>query len=128
MLVMSIKTISSNKRQQDEQSSPSNNTECFSSLVSLFSFCWFIAGNILKTIRINFKLYMKSIKFFTGCYWVYGVRSLIKFEDTVVDINFCNKTLYYFSFWLITSHFIVLGTAILILCVTSCYLCVVGRR
>lgn len=54
--------------------------------------------------------------FITGCVWVYRIYQP-EYEDTT-SILYCNKNLYMFSFWLITTAYIVLGI------VTGCLCCI----
>ena len=52
--------------------------------------------------------------FFKGCVWVYRIYKP-SFEES--DPEFCNKTVYVFAFWLITTAYIFLGLF------TSCICC-----
>jgi len=52
--------------------------------------------------------------FITGCVWVYRIYKP-SFEES--DPEFCNKTVYVFAFWLITTAYIFLGLF------TSCICC-----
>ncbi|XP_035230139.1 transmembrane protein 272-like, partial [Stegodyphus dumicola] len=45
--------------------------------------------------------------FITGCIWTYRVYEP-EYEDTSSPL-YCNKTLYLFAFWLVTTSFIVVG-------------------
>eukprot|EP00095_Tigriopus_kingsejongensis_P005909 maker-scaffold392_size185621-snap-gene-0.19 protein:Tk05909 transcript:maker-scaffold392_size185621-snap-gene-0.19-mRNA-1 annotation:"hypothetical protein L798_03698" len=47
--------------------------------------------------------------FITGCVWVYGIYKPIMDEAHRGDPNYCNVTVYTFSFWLITTAYIFLG-------------------
>ncbi|XP_043539417.1 transmembrane protein 272-like [Chiloscyllium plagiosum] len=58
------------------------------SLISLFSFIWFITGNV----------------------WIYSI-----YEPEYIDKtspNYCDKTLYFFAFWATTITYILLGIAL----------------
>lgn len=72
----------------------------WTSLVSAFVFCWFIAGNV----------------------WVYRIYEPIYVKNaTTVDV-YCNKTVYLFAFWTITLVYILVG-AFLVggCCVLVCF-------
>lgn len=64
--------------------------------LNLFLFTWFIAGNI----------------------WVYSNYKPHFTPPLHQPMNYCNKTLYLFSFWVITSSYIVIG----LLCLCTCCL------
>lgn len=64
----------------------------YDTILNCFLFAWFIAG----------------------CVWIYRV-----YEPDYIDSSsqiYCNKTLYLFAFWLVTSIFIILGLIIGCLC------------
>jgi len=55
--------------------------------------------------------------FITGCVWVYRIYPPVLAEDQSDDPRYCNKLVYQFAFWLITSAYIFLGLF------TSCICC-----
>lgn len=63
-------------------------------LINTFLFAWFIAGNV----------------------WVYGKYNSWQRSDTTLT-TYCDPTLYYFSFWIITSSYIIAGVCCLC-CIT----------
>lgn len=73
---------------QDEQS-PSKFHSCFSGLLGCFNLAWFIAGNV----------------------WVYRNASLLEEPRTCGDggSGTCDVLTYTFSFWLITSCYIIMA-------------------
>lgn len=60
--------------------------------------------------------------FFIGSYWIYNIYEPQYGKD-------CNKTLYLFAFWLVTSVYltvaIVLGVIFIVLLIKSCKFCIV---
>lgn len=75
----------------------------WNSLVSLFLFCWFIAGNV----------------------WIYSIYQ--PNYDSSSGTDFCNKTLYLFAFWTTTLVYILLGIVFLGGCCMLFCLCLCGR-
>ncbi|KAG8199876.1 hypothetical protein JTE90_015867 [Oedothorax gibbosus] len=63
-----------------------------------------------------------TIWFVLGCIWVYGVKE-VEFKETY-KLEYCNKTLYYFAFWVMNISFIVLS--LLIVLSLCCILCIVS--
>ncbi|KAM6970387.1 transmembrane protein 272-like [Aplochiton taeniatus] len=73
------------REQEDgEQSLASSLCTLWNSLVSLFLFCWFIAGNV----------------------WIYSIYPA-KYDEK--ETLYCNKSLYLFAFWSTTLMYILLG-------------------
>ncbi|KAI5615814.1 hypothetical protein C0J50_0495, partial [Silurus asotus] len=72
--------------QEEEQGGGAINTLCttWNSIVTIFLFCWFIAGNV----------------------WVYSIYE--PSYDTHTP-EYCAKTLYLFAFWTITLVYIIIG-------------------
>nr|XP_042903306.1 transmembrane protein 272 [Parasteatoda tepidariorum] len=73
-----------------------------------------------KVIDCTLEIFL-IIWFVLGCIWVYGVPAEIDFHDTYKD-EYCNKTVYYFAFWILNLSFILLLllvviTLFVILCV-----------
>lgn len=66
--------------------------KCFDGLLDLFVFSWFIAGN----------------------YWIYHINS--PSYDKHNGDQYCNKSLYLFAFWIMTSTYIIAGLLCLCLC------------
>lgn len=59
-----------------------------------------------------------TIWFIVGCVWVYGAHSEVEFKDPEKP-EYCHKTLYYFSFWILNLSFIFLG---LLVFLSICFL------
>lgn len=93
--MLSLKIGSLRSRQADLEVPDSSLNASIRSLITSFLICWFI----------------------TGCYWVYGAYEP-NFKDPS-SLNFCNYTLYAFSFWLLSSVFIFVGSVIFLLCCIS---------
>ena len=66
--------------------------KCCDSVLDLFTFCWFIAGN----------------------YWIYHINK--PSYDSSHGNDYCNKTLYLFAFWITTCTYIVAGFLCCCLC------------
>jgi hypothetical protein len=67
----------------------------------LFTFGWFIAGNV----------------------WVYGIYSRVAYDDLIPD-TYCSQVCYLFSFWAITLTWIF--AALLCLCMCGVIVLAVG--
>ncbi|XP_077984092.1 transmembrane protein 272-like [Glandiceps talaboti] len=78
-------------------------TGCFSGLISLFLTAWFIAGNV----------------------WIYRTHEPSYDSETE---NYCDKTLYLFSFWLMTTSYIFTGLACCIGILCGCIAACVGGK
>ncbi|XP_033746204.1 transmembrane protein 272-like [Pecten maximus] len=88
---------------EDEKKQPTNP---FDSLVNLFLFAWFICGNV----------------------WVYGLKDEWVSSPATAG-NYCHPTLYYFSFWVITTTYIMMGVGCLVACIMiGVFCCVVGKN
>ncbi|KAM9501204.1 transmembrane protein 272-like isoform 2-T6 [Clarias gariepinus] len=70
-------------------------------LVSSFTFCWFIAGSV----------------------WIYSIYPP-NYNSTLVDVPYCNKTLYLFAFWTTTLMYILLAVVFMCGCCYLICLCV----
>ncbi|XP_068569438.1 transmembrane protein 272-like [Cebidichthys violaceus] len=79
-----------------------NLVKTLSFFVSLFIFCWFIAGNV----------------------WIYSIYEP-NYNNTGSMDTYCNKTLYLFAFWTNNLFYILLGFSILSSCCT-CLQCAAG--
>jgi hypothetical protein len=73
------------------------------SLFGLFTFGWFIAGNI----------------------WVYG-NAWPHTDTDVTDPMYCHRTLYMFAFWLLTATYIMLGVGIFLACCVGICVTIIG--
>jgi len=87
------------KRSTDEQHEIGKKG-CLSSLIDLFLFAWFIAGNV----------------------WVYSIYKTVQYDPANMEF-YCHKTCYLFSFWIITISWIMTG---FLCCCCCCILVVVG--
>ncbi|XP_069141643.1 transmembrane protein 272-like [Argopecten irradians] len=96
----------SRKDEQDgNQAEKKQATNPFDSLLNLFLFAWFICGNV----------------------WVYGLKD--KWVSSPVTAgNYCHPTLYYFSFWIITSTYILMGVGCLVGCIIIGIVCCVSCK
>ncbi|XP_051284817.1 transmembrane protein 272-like [Dicentrarchus labrax] len=66
----------------------------WNSLMSLFLFCWFIAGNV----------------------WIYSIYEP-NYNKNTTDVDpYCDKTLYLFAFWTTSLTYIFLGLALVCSC------------
>ncbi|KAG9351686.1 hypothetical protein JZ751_022937 [Albula glossodonta] len=84
-----------------EQNALSSICTAWNSLVSLFLFCWFIAGNV----------------------WIYSIYAP-SYDQT--DPKHCNKTLYLFAFWTTTLVYIMLGVLMAVGCLVLVCMCLCG--
>ena len=86
----------SNDNDNEERNITCNCCECFISTLSLFTFGWFIAGNI----------------------WIYSAFEPNYYDTSHVD--YCHKTLYLYAFWMTTALYILVA---MFLCCTFCMAC-----
>ncbi|XP_034148872.1 transmembrane protein 272-like [Esox lucius] len=92
------------KEQEDgEQSGLSTLCTTWNSLVSLFLFCWFIAGNV----------------------WIYSIYPANYKEE---EPPYCNKTLYLFAFWSTSLVYIFIGVILAGGCCVLLCMCLCGGR
>ena len=70
----------------------------FDSFISLFILVWFICGNI----------------------WIYSIMNEVKYNKNTNNEFYCSKTTYLFSFWLVTSIYILVGLGCFVFCFTIC--------
>lgn len=92
-----------NKRKEGEEEKQSGTGP--EQIINCFLFAWFIAGNV----------------------WVYRTYDDWQSSNSMLD-TYCNPTLYYFSFWIITSTYIVMGL-LLVICLAVCIcMCVCGKK
>lgn len=98
-----FKIISRCSKSQEKREKDQTKPHPLNTLIGLFNFIWFICGNV----------------------WVYGTTDYN--TDDPKTNNYCNATLYWFSFWLITSTYILFGLIILggiLSCTLYCFCCV----
>ncbi|KPP58797.1 hypothetical protein Z043_123345 [Scleropages formosus] len=86
-----------------EQRPLSSLCTAWNSLVSIFLFCWFIAGNV----------------------WIYSIYP--PNYDGSNGAPYCNKTLYLFAFWTTTLVYILVGAALVVCCCVLLCMCLLGR-
>ncbi|XP_047672949.1 transmembrane protein 272-like isoform X2 [Tachysurus fulvidraco] len=77
----------------------------WTSLVSVFTFCWLIAGSV----------------------WIYSIYPP-NYNSTVVGKPYCNKTLYLFAFWTTTVGYIILGILLVVYCCFLVCVCVCSSK
>ncbi|XP_074479861.1 transmembrane protein 272-like isoform X2 [Sebastes fasciatus] len=74
-----------------------NQSKAWGCLVSLFFFCWFIAGNV----------------------WIYSIYEP-NYNNTISSMDtYCNKTLYLFAFWTTNLFYILLGFVLFSSCCSA---------
>ncbi|XP_060768865.1 transmembrane protein 272-like isoform X2 [Neoarius graeffei] len=90
--------------QEGENGGGAISTLCttWNSLVTLFLFCWFIAGNV----------------------WIYSIYEPSYDQHTV---QYCAKTLYLFAFWTVTLVYIIIGLIITAGCCIMVCMCLCSR-
>ncbi|OWF55882.1 uncharacterized protein LOC110454841 [Mizuhopecten yessoensis] len=94
-------SVKSRKEQTDGAEAENNKTtNPFDSILNLFLFAWFICGNV----------------------WVYGLKDEWVSSPTTAG-NYCHPTLYYFSFWIITLAYIMMGVGCLFGCLITVIIC-----
>lgn len=76
-------------------------------------------GNKILTIFDSFLSIAIIIWFICGNIWTYSNYSKVQTADPLKD-NYCHSVVYYFSFWIITSIYILLILACIIFCCTIC--------
>lgn len=86
---------------QNDNSTLKTLSSIWNSLLSGFTICWFIAGSV----------------------WVYSIYPP-NYNSTVVDVPYCNKTLYLFAFWTTTLVYILFAVVIVGTCCCVVYMCV----
>lgn len=93
------------KRKKNEEDTEQNKkpNPC-DSVISTFLLAWFIAG----------------------CVWTYRVYDDYQSVDPTLD-NYCNETVYLFTFWLLNITWILLGLAFVCCCCGICIACFVSK-
>lgn len=91
-----VQRINSLKKGEEKSSSTAMNV--FDSLMSMFIAGWFVCGNI----------------------WTYNIRNQVQFDNKLDLATYCSKTTFLFSFWLITSIYILICVGCLTFCITVC--------
>ncbi|KAK3099159.1 hypothetical protein FSP39_000288, partial [Pinctada imbricata] len=107
-LVISIIKSCTKKKGDDDDEEKKNSpfVTCIDSLINLFNTVWFICGNV----------------------WVYSTQDDFVRSPTTSQ-NYCDPTLFYFAFWIITTTYIVIGVAILFCCIFFCVsLCCIAKK
>ncbi|XP_046876877.1 transmembrane protein 272-like [Hypomesus transpacificus] len=92
----------SKESEEGGQSPLSSFCAAWNSLVSLFLFCWFIAGNV----------------------WIYSIYPA-NYDATKPP--YCDKTLYMFAFWTTTLVYIFIGALFVGGCCVLIVMCLCGR-
>ena len=101
----------------DDDSSERNQGHSAQSLISCFLCGWFITGKIINRVNSLTHSRHEQIELLSGCVWVYRIYKPLMEEEYREEPNYCNKTVYIFAFWLITTAYIFLGLF------TSCICC-----
>jgi hypothetical protein len=100
--LMSFKTksvVNTSVVVENHQSSMSTILNVFDSFMTLFLIIWFICGNI----------------------WVYSNLSRVQFSDHLLETTFCSKLTFMFSFWMITSIYLLVALGCVFFCCTICF-------
>ncbi|KAJ8401729.1 hypothetical protein AAFF_G00377000 [Aldrovandia affinis] len=91
------------KREDGEKNTLSSICTMWNSLVSLFLFCWFIAGNV----------------------WIYSIYAP-NYDPT--DPKYCDRTVYLFAFWITTLVYVLIAVLLAGGCCALICMCLCGRR
>ncbi|XP_076468562.1 uncharacterized protein LOC143299238 isoform X2 [Babylonia areolata] len=83
------------QKKEDEDDENKRKVHPLESFIDCFVFAWFIAGNV----------------------WVYRTKGEFNDTDVTAD-NYCDPTLYWFAFWMITAVYIIIGC-----CCCCCCFC-----
>lgn len=97
-IIKNLSTLIQRIKALNNVESTSTFINVFDSFMTLFLIVWFLCGN----------------------YWVYHDNSLIQYTNRELETTYCDKTTYLFSFWLITSIYMLIGAGILVFCFTVC--------
>ncbi|XP_059831146.1 transmembrane protein 272-like isoform X2 [Hypanus sabinus] len=99
-VITTLKSCGSSEENSMEVAHKSGNA--WWTLCSIFSFVWFICGNV----------------------WIYSI-----YEPEYINKlspNYCDKTLYLFAFWLTTIMYILLGLTLVLSCCWLIVICAIG--
>lgn len=114
LLHLSVR-VRERQEERDEERVRQSSTQ---TLINCFMLGWFIIGNTIATTWIPHRSIRLTIfiSLWSGSMWVYK-----EFEPNYdpKQGKYCNKTLYLFAFWLITSVYIALGVITACLCSIS---------
>lgn len=99
-LFMLARQIINKARKSDNKDGGVNPIEC---ILQTFLLAWFIAGNV----------------------WVYRTYKFVKYDKDAGD-DYCDKLLYLFSFWTITSSYIMMAAGCVLCCVCIICIAIVG--
>ena len=88
----------------------------FSVLISLFALAWFIAGIYAREKYLKFFMLQIYIFFLKGNVWVFSNHSKVQYNDASSVSNYCDRTTYLFSFWIIVGPYILSAISLLIVC------------
>ncbi|XP_060606648.1 transmembrane protein 272-like isoform X2 [Ruditapes philippinarum] len=93
-ILKNLLSIGQRCKNRDEEDSDEKNTKPnpVDGIVGCFLLAWFIAGNV----------------------WVYRTHNEWS-KDSSAD-NYCDPTLYWFAFWIVTSTYIILGVVLCLVC------------
>ncbi|KAK3100334.1 hypothetical protein FSP39_018298, partial [Pinctada imbricata] len=111
LIISMANNCSKKKKKDDEQEDEKTSKKpsvltSIDSLINLFLTIWFILGNV----------------------WVYSTYDDFVREPTTSQ-NYCDPTLYYFAFWIITLTYILIGVAIIFCCTFFCVtICCVAKK
>lgn len=96
-IIKNISTLIERIKSQDDGRTGNKILNIFDSLLTILIVVWFICGNI----------------------WTYSNYRKVQTVDTSRD-DYCHSIVYYFTFWIITSIYILIVLACLIFCCTIC--------
>ncbi len=100
-LIQRIKSFRTKSSVNSDQNQSSSNTilNVFDSFMALFLIIWFICGNI----------------------WVYANYNQVQYVDNSLEPTYCDRLTYLFSFWIITSIYLLITLGCIFFCGTICF-------
>ena len=104
--ILSCEKVNSTKSEDEDEDelneNASNISKYLDGVLNIFMFTWFIAGNI----------------------WVYSHYKPNEKPSLHDPSNYCNPTLYWFAFWVVTVSYVIMATiCFCICCLGACASC-----
>ncbi|CAL1536853.1 unnamed protein product [Lymnaea stagnalis] len=93
------------RKSEAEREEDQKNVNPFETIVNCFLFAWFIAG----------------------CVFIYRIFDDVKF-DNPSDPHYCHRTLYWYSFWITTAVYIIMGASCCCVCLVGCLAALFGNQ
>ena len=97
--IKSIKTRSRTSVNAGQNQSSNTILNVFDSFMALFLIIWFICGNI----------------------WIYSNFGHVQYNDSSLETTYCDRLTFLFSFWIITSIYLLLASGCIFFCCTICF-------